>query len=422
MGSVDESYQLLAARYVRKQSRILTEQLEGARKGEDVECVHQSRVASRRLRSALRMFRDCFPGKKVRKWRKQIRRVTSGLGDARDTDVQIEFVHQFLANETDPARRTGIDRLLLRLRQRRQSLQPKVVKALGRLAASGTLKDMRATTKAILSDLRDRQVTVQSPFVFLRAERLILRKLEKLLAYQDCLSDPTDKPRHHEMRIVTKRLRYTLEICRPVYDGPLDDAVMAAKQLQELLGDIHDCDAWVETLPAFLVAERARTLDFCGSAEPLEQVRIGIEHMQQERQRHRDETFLELTSLWQQLTDRGLWDGIVQTVLSRVRQPAEAPEEYDAVAEAPQAPAAEPPRDESPGNAPEPADVLQPEPKPAAAEEPPEDDTPEHAAQPPADELPPTPTDEPPRDESPNIAAPLPTAMVEPGPAATYPE
>jgi len=369
MGSVDQSYQLLGARYVRKQLRALSREIEGARKAEDLECVHQARVASRRLRSAMRVFGDGFPAKKVKTWRREIRRVTEGLGSARDKDVQIELVAAFLSEVTDAEKRPGIERLLLRLRQQRERIQPKVVKALKRLRDRGVLKDMRATTKAMLSELNGRDVTIQSPFVFVRAERLIIRRLEKLLAYQDCLSDPADKPRHHAMRIATKRLRYTMEICRPVYDGELDEAVTAAKHLQELLGDIHDCDVWIDALPEFMEQERERTLEYCGSAEPLAQLAAGIEHLRQQRQKHREETFIELGRYWRQLSDRGLWDGLVATILSRVSEPArpaapaaqqaDVPSEPGASAE--QAPAdeapAEPRAPQAPPGAEAPADL-----------------------------------------------------------------
>ncbi|MFH1922387.1 MAG: CHAD domain-containing protein, partial [Planctomycetota bacterium] len=57
---MDGSYQLLAGRYVRRQIRQLIGQLEGMRKADDIEFVHRARVASRRLRAALGIFRDCF--------------------------------------------------------------------------------------------------------------------------------------------------------------------------------------------------------------------------------------------------------------------------------------------------------------------------------------------------------------------------
>ncbi|MFQ6042085.1 MAG: CHAD domain-containing protein, partial [Candidatus Poribacteria bacterium] len=56
---------------------------------DDIEYVHRMRVASRRLRSGFALFEECFPPKRLKRWRKQIRRVTRALGDARYTDVQI---------------------------------------------------------------------------------------------------------------------------------------------------------------------------------------------------------------------------------------------------------------------------------------------------------------------------------------------
>ena len=368
MGPVDDSFQLLAAGYVRRQLRALGQQLPGARKAQDIECVHQARVASRRLRAALRMFRDCFPPKKVRRWRKAIRCVTGGLGSARDKDVQIEFVDGYLSALADLADRPGIERLLLRLRQQREALQPKVVKALKRLDDSGARRDMTATTKAVLTELESRDVPTRSPFVYLRAEQLILRRLEKLLTYQDCLLDPFDKPRHHEMRIVTKRLRYTMEICRPVYEEKLDEALVAARKLQDLLGDIHDCDVWIELLPQFMEQERVRTIVYYGTPEPLESLRVGIDRLQQERAGHRDETFLELGRVWRQLSEQGLWDALASMVLSHVHRPVQpavpACQEPPAPAETESVPS---PGVASPGReTPEPAEPTSPsEPVPA---------------------------------------------------------
>ena len=94
--SVDESYRFLAAKYVRRQAKQLAEQLEGVRAAEDVEFVHRARVASRRLRAAMRMFRDCFDAQQWKRWRRHLRRVTAGMGDARDKDVQIVFLHEVL--------------------------------------------------------------------------------------------------------------------------------------------------------------------------------------------------------------------------------------------------------------------------------------------------------------------------------------
>ena len=86
---LDRSYPFLAAQYVRRQVKQLVEQFDGVRAAEDIEFIHRARVASRRLRAALKMFSDCFDAKALKRWQKQIRRITEGLGDARDKDVQI---------------------------------------------------------------------------------------------------------------------------------------------------------------------------------------------------------------------------------------------------------------------------------------------------------------------------------------------
>ena len=64
---------------------------EGAIDGTDIECVHDMRVASRRLRAAMRNFADCFSRKKkFRSYLKQIEQITSTLGDVRDLDVLMD--------------------------------------------------------------------------------------------------------------------------------------------------------------------------------------------------------------------------------------------------------------------------------------------------------------------------------------------
>jgi len=348
MAAMDESYQLLAVQFIRRQVSRLARELDGCRQAKDAEFVHQARVASRRLRSGMRMFAECVPAKKAKRWRKEIRRLTKSLGPARDADVQIEFVREFLAGVTERKCRAGIRRLLVRLRQHRARLQPRIVKAVDRMEKSGVLKAMRASTKATQSLLEGREVTIQSPFVFLQAERLILRKLEDVLAVQDCLANPADAARHHEMRIATKRLRYTMEICRPIYEGRLDDLIDIAKRIQTYLGDIHDCDVWMESLPAFMEEERARTQEYYGSARPFQRLALGLEYLRENRRQQREATFVELAEYWKHLADEGVWNRLAGTVVAAVQRsgqpevagqepppdaqaPAEAPAESEAI-------------------------------------------------------------------------------------------
>ena len=63
VSAMDSGYRLLAARYIRRQAKQLAEQFDGIRAAEDIEFVHRARVATRRLRAALRMFPAVSPAR-----------------------------------------------------------------------------------------------------------------------------------------------------------------------------------------------------------------------------------------------------------------------------------------------------------------------------------------------------------------------
>src|SRR5256886_5920807 len=109
----------------------LMNNMERVRQAEDSECVHRMRVASRRLRSLLPLFAVCLSRKTCERWRKQLRRLTRALGEVRDIDVQIACVEHVL-EQASLEERPGLERLLLRLQQRRQALHEPVGQAIER--------------------------------------------------------------------------------------------------------------------------------------------------------------------------------------------------------------------------------------------------------------------------------------------------
>jgi CHAD domain-containing protein len=314
--TVDRTYQFLAAQYIRRQAKQLAEQLEGVRSAEDVEFIHRARVASRRLRSALKMFCDCFSAKKIGRWRKQIRRITEGLGDARDKDVQIEFLCGVLSAVTDKTCFPGISRLLVQLEHERERLQPTVVKAADRLAASKALEEMQAATKGLVAEAKGLEPGDYSEFARAQISRHILCRLEAMLPYEDSLQDPEDRQRHHAMRIAAKRLRYTVEIAKPVYVPALDEFITAVKKVQTLLGDVHDCDVWLEHLDAYAASERRRVVALFGHAGRFARLEAGINYLRQERRGRRQQVFRELVDYWRQLQGQGFWEKLARLVQS----------------------------------------------------------------------------------------------------------
>jgi CHAD domain-containing protein len=88
---------LFGARYMLTQVEALQNEIQGALVGDDIEHVHQMRVASRRMRNALNLFRDCLSDKKAKAWGDEIRKITKSLGNARDLDIQIELIDRCYA-------------------------------------------------------------------------------------------------------------------------------------------------------------------------------------------------------------------------------------------------------------------------------------------------------------------------------------
>jgi hypothetical protein len=91
------------------------------------------------------------------------------------------------------------------------------------------------------------------------AERIVLVRLDELCAFMPKAADPAEVVALHDMRIAAKRLRYILEITGPCFGPYARSATKLTKELQDLLGEIHDCDVQVPETEQF--AERLVVAD-----------------------------------------------------------------------------------------------------------------------------------------------------------------
>ena len=132
--------------------------------------------------------------------------------------------------------------------------------------------------------MKARRVEGLDPAAPLRpnAARIVETRLAELLALAGPALDPAASRAQHDLRIAAKRLRYVLELVGPGL-GPAAAAARAtAKELQSLLGEIHDCDVM---LP---------------SAE-------GIESLQILLRTRRELLFRRFSELWRTESERGVW-------------------------------------------------------------------------------------------------------------------
>lgn len=91
------------------------------------------------------------------------------------------------------------------------------------------------------------------------AGRIIAVRLDELVAFTPTVFDVEEVEALHDMRIAAKRLRYILEVTADLFGPYADEARKRVKALQDLLGDIHDCDVLEPRLLA--VIEGLRVAD-----------------------------------------------------------------------------------------------------------------------------------------------------------------
>jgi hypothetical protein len=84
------------------------------------------------------------------------------------------------------------------------------------------------------------------------AERILAVRIDEVYSYDGLVADPANVTELHDMRIACKRLRYLLEIFAPAFHRDLKVFIDQVTALQDILGDIHDCDVQVPMLEQHL--------------------------------------------------------------------------------------------------------------------------------------------------------------------------
>jgi CHAD domain-containing protein len=217
------------------------------------EGVHDMRVASRRLRSALRDFMPHLRKRRLSTSLREIKSVADALGQVRDQDVAIIALDK-LALKAPPEVLPGIQSLANIRRTRRgevrgqltpvldqdlmAQLQSKFLKALGGALALPCVGKKSRQTAQTAHSLTYRDV----------ARTTILARLKDFEKLSDSLYHPLKAKPLHQMRIAAKRLRYALELFEQCWGKPVALCGRRVAALQSELGGLHDCDVWIVDL------------------------------------------------------------------------------------------------------------------------------------------------------------------------------
>ena len=224
---------------------------------EDIEHVHQLRVACRRTSAALEAFRPLM-AKKPTALRSMLKRIRRAAGPARDTDVLLE---RYQSIPTSPP---AVEYVIARLEQQRVDVQQQLVT----VEKQARPKKIDRSLKQCLSLLEQgnkKQPTIgKFAKAALHEASLPVMELTKL--------KQPNLEQLHELRIAGKRLRYSIELFHSVFPQDLQaEFYPLVEKLQSRLGKINDhataqamFQRWLSQMP---VGSHAADLAACIVAE-----------------------------------------------------------------------------------------------------------------------------------------------------------
>lgn len=308
----DESIRIYAAGLILQQLDSLAAEINGVKAAKDIENVHRMRVSSRRIRAILEVFQDCLPSKRGIIWQNGIKSITKALGDARDTDVQIESITGIYKELPDPSMRPGIRRLILRLKQKRVKLQDRVVERVTEFEKSGLQEEMRVAFVALAA--KNSLVYLYTPELYKLSFEKIQAAYKIFTSFEDEIMDPQKIEELHAMRVAGKNFRYILECFSALYSNGLKEPVNTMKNAQDLLGNIHDCDMWTLELPDFLEKEHNLTRAYFGNDRFTDRFKIGIQYLEDLKKQNRDAYYQSFVEKWKQWQEENVWDNLLQTL------------------------------------------------------------------------------------------------------------
>lgn len=112
------------------------------------------------------------------------------------------------------------------------------------------------------------------------ARRVLAVRIAEFYSYEPIVPHPELSEALHNMRIATKRLRYTLELFRPQFGKAGERQIDRVKMIQELLGTLHDhgvrIDLIGEELSQLMVEQSRKTRSDIAAASPDELAAIAV--------------------------------------------------------------------------------------------------------------------------------------------------
>lgn len=211
----------------------------GSRTGEDIEHVHDMRVAIRKMRSLFRLLEPYYKRRAVSAYKTELRHVAWTLGAVRDLDVLIEDLQTYRAN-LKGAKKTELQTTIDELDRHRHVARAELVEVLDSRLYRRLIKDfskfLLTTGDGAKPQPKDDVMPVQVRHLL---PIMLYHRLAAVRAFDAVLAE-ADAVTLHSLRIEFKQLRYTLTLFQEVLGPQAAEYVDAIKKLQDCLGHLND--------------------------------------------------------------------------------------------------------------------------------------------------------------------------------------
>jgi CHAD domain-containing protein len=227
--------------------------LDGAKSGE-VEPLHDMRVATRRLRETLRLFQGFYASARLRKLARKARKTTRVLGLPREMDVSLELLRHCQFNGGLVVHAT-CEHLLALFEAEQTRLKRRMLRQFERLELKEFENDLRLLAESAVPPrskmhrlFAEHQAAEYELFME-QMPQLVLDKAKPILEFMPTAEVLQNDDRLHALRIRTKKLRYALEILKPLLPAASGEPpIELCRTLQDVLGEFHDHTVLIERL------------------------------------------------------------------------------------------------------------------------------------------------------------------------------
>ena len=168
------------------------------------------------------------------------------------------------------------------------------------------------------------------------AQRIVAVRLDELFSFLPRALDPAEVEALHDLRIAAKRLRYVLEVTGPCFGPYATTAGERTKELQDLVGDIHDCDVLVPRLLALVDELRDRGVEHVlagagdqrrldpalAAAVPHLDAHRGLEAFVVHLRARREQLFARFRTFWTELEREGFRPRLEYAIAEREQEAA----------------------------------------------------------------------------------------------------